>query len=319
MDLSFKKFFDLGIVISASFPALGSGSGPIIERSDYVLDTGLFNVLETPYRNTEQEFVGLQQYLGRRGMRTIYLAPSAIQERKLDQNSLDETERKKAVEALKGFVERAYFLRAEKLMICSGPDPGPSDREKAKRQLIKSLNELLEWTHQLKTDYLLELILENFDRELQKKRLLGPTNESVELIMEVKKNFGNISLILDQSHLRQLGEDHRDSLFLAKNCLGHVHLANCLLKDRSHPQWGDGHPAFNMEGGELGTSDIVHMLDTLFEIGYLKKEPTGKLPTLSLEVKPSPPNSDPYATFKDTCNTFLEAWGRFKSRVSFED
>ena len=196
-------------------------------------------------------------------------------------------------------------------MICSGPDPGPTDREKAKRQLIKSLNELLEWTHRVKTDYLLELILENFDRELQKKRLLGPTDESVQLIMEVKKNFGSINLILDQSHLRQLNENSRESLSLAKGCLGHVHLANCLLRDRSHPQWGDGHPAFNMEGSELRTQDIVNTFSYLFEIGYLKKEPGGKLPTVSLEVKPSP-DGDRHATFRETCETFLEAWSLFK-------
>jgi len=315
MDLSFKKYFDLGIVISASFPELGSGSGPIFEILDYVLDTHLFRVVEITYRNTEQGFIDLQQYLGWKGIRTVYLAPSAIQEGGLDPNSLDETERHKAVEVLKGFVEKAYFLRAEKLMICSGPDPGPADREKAKRQLIKSLKELLEWTHKAKTDYLLELILENFDRELQKKRFLGPTHESVELIMEVKKNFENINLILDQSHLRQLGEDPQASLSLARNCLGHVHFANCFLKDRSHPQWGDGHLPFNTEGSELGTSDIVQMLASLFEVGYLKKESTGRLPTISLEIKPVLPDGDPYATFRDTCNTFLEAWGIFKSKL----
>lgn len=312
MDLSFKKYFDLGIVISASFPELGSGGGPMIERLDDVLNTGFFNVVEIPYQNTEQELIELQQYLSRRGVRTIYLAPPAIYQKGLDPNSLDETERQRTVTVLKEFVEKTYFLRAEKLMICSGPDPGPGDREKAKKQLIKSLEELLEWTHRLKKDYLLELILENFDRELQKKRFLGPTNESVELIREVKKNFDNMNLIIDQSHLRQLGENPRESLLLAKDCLGHVHLANCILKDRSHPQWGDGHPPFNIKGSQLGTGDIVRMFEYLFEIGYLKGNPVGKLPTISLEVKPLPPDGDSYITFKDTCNTFLEAWERFK-------
>jgi sugar phosphate isomerase/epimerase len=313
MDHSFKKYFDLGIVLPASFPELGSGAGPMIERLEEVRNTGLFRVAEISCRSTAEGFIELQQYLRQQPIRTIYLAPPAIQERKLDLNSLEETKRQEAVDVLKDFVERAYSLQAEKLMICSGPDPGPSDREKAKRQLIKSLNELLEWTRQWRTDYLLELIVENFDRELHKKRLLGPTRESVELIMEVKKNFSNINLILDQSHLRQLNENPGESLFLAKDCLGHVHLANCLLRDRSHPQWGDNHIPFNLVGGELETEDIAEIFASLFSIGYLKKAPTGKLPTMSLEVKPLP-NAGSHATFQETCDTFLEAWRRFGSK-----
>lgn len=314
LNLSFQKYFDLGIVMPASFPELGSGSGPMLETFDNALQANLFRVVEISCRDADRESVDLQQYLNQRGLRAICLAPAAIQERKLDPNSLQENKRQEAVAALKEFAKSAYFLRAEKLMVCSGPDPGSADREKAKRQLIQSLNELLEWTQRVKTDYLLEIILESFDRELHKKRLLGPTRESVELIMEVKKIFPNINLILDQSHLRQLRENPKDSLFLAKDCLGHVHLANCLLKDRSHPQWGDGHPAFNMEGSELGTGDIVRMFEHLFEIGYLRKDPTGKLPTISLEVKPSL-GGNSQATFEETCNTFRQAWRLFSPRL----
>jgi sugar phosphate isomerase/epimerase len=312
LDLSYKKYFDLGIVIPASFPEMSDGTGPIIENLNYVLGTGLFSLVETTYRKDEEGFTELRNYLDQKRVRTIYLAPFVIYQKGLDLNCFDENVRQEAVTVLKEFVERAYFIKAEKLMICSGPDPGVANREKAKKQLMKSLNELLEWTHQFWSDYLLELILENFDRQLQKKRLLGPTNESVELIMEVKKNFRNINLIIDQSHLRQLDENSGESLALAKNCLGHVHLANCLLRDKSHPQWGDGHPPFNMVGSELGTEDIVNLFGHLFEIGYLEEDPKGELPTISLEVKPLP-DGDKHATFKETCDTFLEAWGKFKS------
>ena len=214
MDLSYKKYFDLGIVMTAVFPEMSDGSGPIIKNLDYVLDSGLFNVVETTYRNSEQSFIELKNYLAQKGVRTVYLSPSIIYQRKLDLNSLDETERQRAVAVLKDFISRAYFLKAEKLLICSGPDPGPLHRKEAKRQLIKSLNELLEYARSIQGDYLLELIFENFDRELQMKRFLGPTNETVELIMEVKENYGNINLIFDQSHIRQLGESHRESLLL---------------------------------------------------------------------------------------------------------
>lgn len=315
MDLSYKKYFDLGIVMTAVFPEMSDGSGPIIKNLDYVLDSGLFNVVETTYRNSEQSFIELKNYLAQKGVRTVYLSPSIIYQRKLDLNSLDETERQRAVAVLKDFISRAYFLKAEKLLICSGPDPGSRYRKEAKRQLIKSLNELSGYTKEMQSDYLLELILENYDREIQMKLFLVPTNETVELIMEVKENYGNINLIFDQSHIRQLGEGHRESLLLAKDYLGHVHLSNCLLQDKSHPQWGDGHPAFNMEGSELGTMDIVNMFSFLFEMEYFKKEPSGELPTISLEVKPIPPDGDRYTTFKETCDTFLEAWERYQFQL----
>jgi sugar phosphate isomerase/epimerase len=297
----------------AVFPEISNGSGSIIENLEYVLNTGLFCVVETTYRNDEQSFIELKNYLAKNRIRTIYLTPFIIYQKKLDPSSLEETERQKALTVLKDFVIKAYFLNAEKLLICSGPDPGPNYRKEAKKQFVKSLNELLEYVQTMKRDYLLELVLENYDRELQMKRLFGPTKETVEMIIKVKESHENINLAFDQSHIRQLSEDHKESLLLAKNCLGHVHLANCLLKDKSHPQWGDGHPAFNMEGSEMGTNDIVNMFAYLFEIGYLREKPANKLPTISLEVKPLPPDGDRYVTFKETCKTFLEAWGIYES------
>jgi sugar phosphate isomerase/epimerase len=317
-NLSFKNYFDLGIVIPSVFPEMSNGSGPIIENLDYVLNTGLFQVVETTYRNSEEDYLAVKHFLSQKKIRTIYLTPFVIYQKKLDLNSLDEPERQKAVSILKELIQRAYFLNAEKLIFCSGPDPGIGERKEAKKQLIQSLFELLEYTQSLKRDYLLELILENYDRELQMKRLLGPTDESVELVMEVRNNFNNIYLMLDQSHLRQLGENPRKSLSLAIKCLGHVHLANCLLKDRSHPQWGDGHIAFNTEGSELGIEDIVELFSFLFEVGYLKREPKRILPTISLEIKPTPPEGNRYATFHQTCETFLEAWKIFKVQAGME-
>ena len=171
----------------AVFPEMSDGSGPIIENIDYVLHSSLFRLVETTYRKSEEDFIKLKNYLAQKQVRTVYLAPSAIYQQKLDLNSLDETERKKAVSFLRDFISRAYFLNAEMLLICCGPDPGPEYRKQAKGQLVKSLCELLQYTRTFQKDYLLELIFENFDRELQMKRLLGPTHETVELIMEVTK------------------------------------------------------------------------------------------------------------------------------------
>ena len=84
-------------------------------------------------------------------------------------------------------------------------------------------------------------------------------------------------------------------------------ISNCLLVDKSHPQWGDAHSAFNMEGSEFGTDDIIDLFKLLFQMGYLKKGPTRKLPTISLEVKPLP-DGDRCTTFQKTYKAFFEAW-----------
>ena len=64
LGLSFKKYFDLGIVMPASFPKLGPGSGPMLETLDYALQMNLFRVVEISCRDADQESIDLRQYLG---------------------------------------------------------------------------------------------------------------------------------------------------------------------------------------------------------------------------------------------------------------
>jgi len=51
-------------------------------------------------------------------------------------------------------------------------------------------------------------------------------------------------------------------------------------------------------------------------MGYFKQKTAGKLPTISLEVKPLP-DGDRHATFKETFDTFLEAWEIFCSEGKY--
>jgi sugar phosphate isomerase/epimerase len=89
--------------------------------------------------------------------------------------------------------------------------------------------------------------------------------------------------MLDLSHLPLLGETAKGMLTAGKPFLKHIHIGNCVMKDASHPAYGDEHPRFGIPGGENGVDELDEFLRVLLDIGYLD----GKTPRpVSFEVKP---------------------------------
>ena len=132
---------------------------------------------------------------------------------------------------------------------------GPSSREAAKEQLVESLNELCAYARKLAKEPII-ITLENYDRDIDKRFLLGPTSEAVEVARRVLKEHPNFGLTIDQSHLYQLGEDPACVLPEAMDVIVHIHLANCSL-DRELPWFGDQHPRFRIAGSKLGEGNGI--------------------------------------------------------------
>jgi len=222
---------------------------------------------------------------------------------KLDINSLSQEQRELAVSRLKSAVDEAYALGAGKLAVLSGPAPPVEQRDKAKELLIDSLVQICSYA---KSKGNLGIILEIFDGEVDKKCLIGPTAEAVKIAAEVRKHDPSFGILVDLSHLPLLGESSEYAIKTAGNYLVHAHIGNCMLKDKSHPAYGDKHPPFGTAGSENDVAELTLFLKALLDAGYIGE---GKQNVVAFEVKPLSGES-PQVVIANDKRTLLEAWAR---------
>ncbi len=127
--------------------------------------------------------------------------------------------------------------------------------------------------------------LEPFDMTIDKKFLYGPTAECVTLIESLKPEVDNLGIELDVAHLPLMGESFESAIRTAAPYLKRVHLGNCVLKDKTHPRWGDTHPPAGFPGGEIDVPEMTEILRLLLEVGFLSQQNRGNL---VIEMTPWP-------------------------------
>jgi len=264
-----------------AYPQTIRGEGLILETMQKVVSDEFFEAIEITWIKDVKVREKARQLLSSRPLSVGFGAQPPLLLNKLSLNSEQEEERKKAVAQVKECIDEAYFMGAQALALLSGPDPGVEKREKAKQSLVKSLKEMVQYARS-KDD--LPLILESFDRvPYGKNRLIGPTEEAVEIAQEIRKEYPGFGLLLDLSHLPLLKESSQEALGKAAAHLQHIHIGNCVMRDVKHPAYGDEHPPFGIEAGENGVNELREFLKVLLDIGYLDAE---KRPIVSFEVKP---------------------------------
>ncbi|MFH0962850.1 MAG: TIM barrel protein [Planctomycetota bacterium] len=131
-------------------------------------------------------------------------------------------------------------------------------------------------------------LLEPFDRFTDKKFLLGSTEECVALIRSLEPEIDNFGIELDFAHVPLMRETFEHAVRTAAPVLKRVHLGNCVLKDPSHPLFGDKHPPMGIGGGEIDVPELTEILRLLLEIGYLNEKGRG---ALIIESQPFPGRS----------------------------
>jgi sugar phosphate isomerase/epimerase len=171
------------------------------------------------------------------------------------------------------------------LLLCSGPDTAPDERPAAFDRFADVLSELCEHAARVRPADPLWITLEHFDRELDQRRLVGPTVEAAALVRRVRQAHPNIGLTLDLSHLVQLGEDIDVAVEAARDVVVHAHVANCGL-DRTVPTtFGDSHCRFGAPGGAVGVEDVAGFLRALVRCGYGASTLPTRMPLVSVEMK----------------------------------
>ena len=303
---SWNKLFNIGTIHFMSFPEVMKGEGPIIETLEKILANDFFSAVEITRIKDDKVREQAKKMLESSHMVSAYGAQPVLLSNKLNLNSLIEEERKKAVAEVKKCIEEAAYLGTKGVAVLSGPHPGKELEKEGIKKLIQSLEELCSYSQ----NYNLGFELESFDSDVDKKCLVGKSELAAEVAAEVRKKFPNFGLILDLSHFPIQYEETKTAL---KNCsefITHLHIGNCVLKDKSHPAYGDLHPRFGVEGGENDVEEVREFFSTLFEIGWLKKDgsprPGGK-PIISFEVKPmAGENSN--IVLANSIRVFKEAW-----------
>jgi sugar phosphate isomerase/epimerase len=309
MSYPWSGLINVGIVHPMIFPETGRGEGPILETIGKIAADSFFGAIEVSWVKDANVRSQATRLLESAFLDIVYCGGPPMLNMKLDLNAFNDATRSAAVNSTKKLIDEAYALGARIIAVLSGPDVEPKQREKAKSLLVDSLKQVSGYAEEKGKDYTLMVSLEYFDREYDKKLLIGPTKEAVDVVVKVKEKFSNIGLTSDLSHLPLLHEPSKKALLEAKPYLEHVHIGNCVLKDRSHPQFGDQHPRFGVAGGENSVGELAEFLSILKDIGYFNKKTTTRLPVVSFEVKPAVGESSE-VLIANSERVFAEAWSK---------
>jgi len=280
MQDSMYKFMKVGLIHFMAYPQVMKGEGPILETLQKITEDDFFTAVEVSWIKDEKVRDKAKKLLEMSHLTVAYGAQPRLLINKLNLNSFDEEERKRAVREVKAGVDEAYEMGAKSLAFLSGKDPGEEGRGKARKLLVFSIKEICNYA-KLKGN--LRITLEIFDREIDKKCLIGPAKDARWVAEEVRKEFDNFGLMVDLSHLPLLNETPAQAIIPIKDYLVHAHMGNCILRDKNHPAYGDQHPRFGIKGGENDVKELTEYLKVLLNIGFLNPQ---NPPIVSFEVKP---------------------------------
>ena len=307
MQEPIAKYFHAGLIHPMAYPQVIKGDGPILETLKKILDDVYFGAVEVTWMQDSSVRAEAARMLKCAHMDVVFAGQPPLLTQKLDLNSADESERGKAVDQCKNSVDQAYELGARILALLSGPDPADGNRKAATDRLADSLIQICSYASAKGNGRPLTVSLETFDRTIDKKCLIGPTDEAVALAERVKARCPNFGLTVDLSHQPLLDESINQMVIKAGEHLVHAHIGNCVMRDTSSPAYGDQHPAFGCECGENDVDEVAEFLKVLMDIGFFKKEVPTSMPVVSFEVKPLP-GEDSEVVVAGAKRVLNEAW-----------
>jgi len=252
--------FEKSIVLPAFFPSSMERAPHFLEAIKTLKNYNI-HFIEFYYKGNDRKTI--QEYLTSYNIKIIYLGAMAAKQKNLNLSSLNQELREESVQEMKRCIDEAYFYGSQSILINSGRSPDNGEKKVAYEYLKKSLEELLKYIEGEAQDYQLNLSLEPGDTKVDSFSLIGSTDLAITLVHEIREKYRNFSLTLDTSHLRQLDEEPIDSIKRASPYCNHIHLANCIIRDKSYKLYGDKHPEFGIEGGEISIEGLRNIWESI--------------------------------------------------------
>jgi|GEM_PF-344683 len=170
-------------------------------------------------------------------------------------------------------IEQASAMGATGFVFASG---GPPPKQATRRHWA-AFAEFCRWLCGELKPRGITALLEPFDTGIDKCFLYGSTAECVALIEALLPETDNLKIELDLAHLPLMGETLEQAIRTVAPHLMRVHLGNCVLRNRTHPRYGDTHPPIGCPGGEIDVPELTIALELLLDVGFLNPDQPGHL------------------------------------------
>lgn len=303
MDGDIHDWAKIGLVHCLAYYNCIQGTGPIYETVSATVADPFFEAIEITQISDPNVRAMTAQVLKQSRIDAFFCAQPMLFLNKLDLEDPDEKNRQTAVAMVQSGIDQAQQLGCVAVSLVSGQDVPPGQYPAAFARLVDSVMQLCAYG----ASKGLSLNIESFDQDIYGKDcLIGTTEEASALIDAVRRSYPDFGLLLDEAHLRLLGESPAAAFRLAGDRLVHVHLANAYLADPSSPYYGDEHPYFGLEGSSNGTEQVAETLAVLLELGYLSKT---RRNVVSFEIRPNYAMGDTSeAIIAGAKRTLTEAW-----------
>jgi len=302
MNIPLHHVIRPGIVHFMAFPATMKGEGPVLETCRQILADEFFEVIEISWIKDPAVRAKVKAMIASAGVEAKHGAQPRLLTQKLDLNSADETMRQRAIDEVKRAIAEAAEVGIRDVGLLSGSDVAPAERPAAMDRLENSLVQLCRHAAESGCN----IVLEVFDRDIDKKCLVGPAAAAREIAERVKRTCLNFGLMVDLSHIPLLGESPAQALQPVRDHVAHIHIGNAYFQNRQDPAWGDQHPRFGYPGSVNDVPEIVTFLRELFAIGYLRAD-GARRGAVSFEIKPVG-DEDPTVMLAAAKRKLLAAW-----------
>ena len=277
-----EQYLRLGLVHFMAFPEVMKDETVLLPTIEKIALMPEFRAVEIKLVENGKLLEPLRALLEMSMLDLGLAAQPAILGGRLDPGTDDKALRGRTMDVLKRHVDQAVVLGAVNVAMLSGPDPGEPRRAEALQRTADFIAELCDYSDLHGGP---KIILEVFDREIDKKALIGPA-ESAAHLCELALALGaeNFGLCVDLSHLPLLDETPYEAIFPVQEYLASAHIGNAVLK-QDHPLYGDQHPGFGVPEGANRVDQTRDFINMLKNSGFLNRK---RPPIVSFEIKPAP-------------------------------
>ena len=302
MDRPWANYCTMSIVHFMAYPSTITGEGPIAESVSRIAEDIFFDAVEITSIKDPKEREATRNVIEASHLKVAFGAQPVVLLGKLNPNSLDEAEREATVKALEARIDEAAEMGAKRFAFLSGKDPGDEDRPAALAALIRSTKEMCAYGRERG----IGITCETFDRTIDKKALIGPSDIAAEYAAAVRAEYRDFGLMYDLSHQPLLSEESEPALSELKPYLAHIHVGNCV-REEGRSGYGDLRPRFGWPGGCNDLDELTTFIRALFKVGYLGEGKEAR-PWVGFEVKPQSEKETPEQVIAGTKRVWRDAW-----------